>query len=51
MAQRRAYTAVLAPAVVAAVLATGQVALAETANATTLTSSFMAGAERNSTSR
>jgi hypothetical protein len=46
MAQRRAYTTVLAPAVVAAALATGQVALAEATGATTLTSSFVAGGER-----
>jgi len=46
MAQRRAYPTVLAPAVVAAALATGQVALAEATGATTLTSSFVAGGER-----
>jgi hypothetical protein len=46
MALRRAYTAVLAPAALAAALATGQVALAEVTGVTTLTDDFAAGGER-----
>jgi hypothetical protein len=46
MALRRAYTAVLAPAALAAAIATGQVALAEATGVTTLTDNFHAGGER-----
>jgi hypothetical protein len=43
---RRAYTVVLAPAAIAAAVATGQVALAEATGITTLSDNFWAGGER-----
>jgi hypothetical protein len=46
MAMRLAYTAVLAPAAVAAALATGQIALAEATGVTTLDQQFIAGEDR-----
>jgi len=46
MAQRRAYIVVLAPAALAAALATGQVALAEATGVTTLKEQFIAGEDR-----
>src|SRR5215213_9948220 len=46
MPLRRAYTAVLAPAALAAALGAGQVALAEATGVTTLGEQFIAGEER-----
>jgi hypothetical protein len=46
MALRLAYTAVLAPAAIAAALAAGQIALAEATGVTTLDQQFIAGEDR-----